>query len=72
MADLLDRTLINRGIADVSALGAAYLAGLQSGIFKDLDHLKQLTGDPVAFSPVAGRKDNVLAWYKGWKNALGY
>ena len=72
MADLLDRTLINRGIADVSALGAAYLAGLQSGIFKDLDHLKQLTGDPVAFSPVAGQKDNVLAWYKGWKNALGY
>jgi len=69
MADLLDRSLINRGIADVSALGAAYLAGLQAGIYKDLDHLKQLTGNPFAFSP-AGQTDNVLAWYKGWKIAL--
>ncbi|WP_158994521.1 glycerol kinase GlpK [Mucilaginibacter sp. L196] len=69
MADLLDRYLINRGIADVSALGAAYLAGLQAGIFKDLDHLKQLTGNPFAFSPV-GQKDKVLAWYEGWKIAL--
>jgi len=71
MADLLDRYLINRGIADVSALGAAYLAGLQAGIFKDLDHLKQLTGNPFTFSPV-GQKDNVLAWYEGWKVALAH
>jgi len=71
MADLLDRYLINRGIADVSALGAAYLAGLQAGIFTDLDHLKQLTGTPLSFSPV-GQKDNVLAWYEGWKIALAY
>ncbi len=71
MADLLDRYLINRGIADVSALGAAYLAGLQAGIFKDLDHLKQLTGNPFSFSPI-GQKDNVLAWYEGWKIALAH
>jgi len=71
MADLLDRVLINRGIADVSALGAAYLAGLQTGIFKDLDHLKQLTGNPFSFSPI-GQKDNVLAWYEGWKIALAH
>ena len=71
MADLLDRYLINRGIADVSALGAAYLAGLQAGIFKDLDHLKQLTGNQFTFSPV-GQKDNVLAWYEGWKVALAH
>lgn len=69
MADLLDRDLINRGIADVSALGAAYLAGLQCGIFKDLDHLKQLTGDPVSFSP-ATNKESVLLWYRGWKEAI--
>jgi glycerol kinase len=71
MADLLDRYLINRGIADVSALGAAYLAGLQAGIFKDLNHLKQLTGNPFSFSPVR-QKDNVLAWYEGWKIALAH
>jgi len=71
MADLLNRYLINRGIADVSALGTAYLAGLQAGIFTDLDHLKQLTGTPLSFLPV-GQKDNVLAWYEGWKIALAY
>jgi len=69
MADLLDRDLINRGIADVSALGAAYLAGLNCGIFNDLDHLKQLTGDPVSFSPALD-KEKVLFWYKGWKEAI--
>ncbi|MBW4889378.1 glycerol kinase GlpK [Mucilaginibacter sp. HMF5004] len=69
MADLLDRQLVNRGIADVSALGAGYLAGLKYGIFKDLAHLKSLTGNPVIFSPAAQRND-VLTWYKGWKDAI--
>jgi len=69
MADLLDRDLINRGIADVSALGAAYLAGLQCGVFKDLDHLKQLTGDRVSFSPAID-KEKVQHWYQGWKEAI--
>jgi glycerol kinase len=69
MADLLDRELINRGMPDVSALGAAWLAGLQCGIFTDLNHLKQLTGNPIAFSP-AKRRDDVLTWYKGWKEVI--
>jgi glycerol kinase len=69
MADLLDRELVNRGIPDVSALGAAYLAGLKYGIFKDLAHLKRLTGEPVSFSPAADKKQ-ILAWYEGWKQAV--
>ena len=69
MADLVDRDIVNRGIADVSALGAAYLAGLNSGVFRDLAHLKQLTGKPFAFKPVANRQ-TVLTWYKGWQAAV--
>lgn len=41
MADLLDREIINIGIQDVSAFGAACLAGLQKGIFQGLDRLPQ-------------------------------
>jgi len=69
MADLLDRELINRGIADVSALGAACLAGLQCGIFNSLDHLRQLPGKPVSFLPDP-QNTRVSAWYKGWQEAV--
>lgn len=69
IADLLGCELVNRGIADVSALGAAYLAGLQCGIFKGLDHLKQLTGEPFSFAPTA-QNQRILDWYKGWKEAV--
>lgn len=40
LADLLDRKVTNIGIADVSALGAAYLAGLHSGFYESIDQLK--------------------------------
>jgi glycerol kinase len=69
IADLLNCNLINRGMPDVSALGAAYLAGLQCHIFKDLEHLQQLTGSPIRFSPIEQR-EKVLSWYDGWKQAV--
>jgi len=40
LADLLDRKVTTIKIADVSALGAAYLAGLKCGIYKSLEQLK--------------------------------
>ncbi len=69
LADLLEKPVINIGIADVSALGAAYLAGLQQKIYKDLDHLSQLNSEKKIFKPSAD--DKVKAWYKGWKKAIG-
>lgn len=68
LADLLNKPVVNIGIADVSALGAAYLAGLQQKIYKDLDYLQQLQTDNRITQPTAN--DKVMNWYEGWKKAV--
>lgn len=68
-ADLLQCNLVNRGMPDVSALGAAYLAGLTRGIFKDIGHLKQLKGGKGVINPVPDATQ-IMAWYKGWQSAI--
>lgn len=45
LADLLCSDVIKSTMPDVSALGAAYLAALGKGLFKDLEEIKQLFGD---------------------------
>ncbi len=69
LTDLLAVDVINIGIPDVSALGAACLAGLQGGIFKDIEHLAQLSVGKQTYSPGPDR-ENVHTWYKGWKEAV--
>lgn len=68
LADLLNKPVVNIGIADVSALGAAYLAGLQQKIFNDLDHLQQLQTDNKITRP--SNNDKVMQWYKGWQKVI--
>ena len=68
MADLLGRPVVNIGISDVSALGAAYLAGLNAGIFQDLEHLSGLHRQRKVHDPSEGNKAE--QFYRGWKTAL--
>jgi len=51
LADLLNVNVTNIGIEEVSALGAAYLAGLQTGIFENLSDLAKLVKNRKIFSP---------------------
>jgi glycerol kinase len=69
LADLLETDVVNIGIPDVSALGAACLAGLQSGVFNDIAQLARLDMDRRTYSsgPDAQR---TRAGYEGWKDAL--
>lgn len=69
LADLLKTNVVNIGIEEVSALGAAYLAGLQQGIFHDIGQLKDLNVDRKQFSP-GPDTDMVCAFYEGWKKAV--
>jgi len=69
LSDLLNKPVVNLGFPDVSALGAAFLAGLQQKVFKDLDQLSQLGRDKKILQPSADNKIN--AWYEGWKKAVG-
>ncbi len=69
LADLLKTNVVNIGMEEVSALGAAYLAGLQEGIFQDINQLISLNVGKRQFSPGTDA-EKVNAFYEGWKKAL--
>jgi glycerol kinase len=69
LADLLRTRVINIGMEEVSALGAAYLAGLQQGIFQDIGQLESLNIERKQFCPNVDVKD-AHASYEGWKKAV--
>ena len=69
LANLLKTNVINIGIEEVSALGAACLAGLQQGFFSDISELKNLATDRKMFSPNT-ETEKVLAFYKDWQKAV--
>ena len=69
LADLLEVDVTNIGIPDVSALGAACLAGLQSGLFENIDDLKQLTVNEQTCSP-ASDAQAVRTFYGHWQQAV--
>jgi glycerol kinase len=54
---------------ETTALGAAYLAGLQAGVYRDVDDLKSNWKLDREFKPAldAGERDRLLA---GWRNAV--
>jgi glycerol kinase len=69
LADLLETDIVNIGIPDVSALGAACLAGLQAGVFEDIDHLKRLGTNELTYSP-GPRAQAAQTSYGGWQQAI--
>jgi len=67
LSNVLNTKVVNPGIEEVSALGAAYLAGLQAGIFKDIDELEAINRNSKQriFSPDNNR-EKVLKGYRQW------
>ncbi|HUA62959.1 MAG TPA: glycerol kinase GlpK [Verrucomicrobiae bacterium] len=68
-ADILDRTVVASGNADVSAIGAAWLAGLATGVWKSLDTLSALPRTVRRFDPsmAPARRQRLLS---GWRDAV--
>jgi glycerol kinase len=68
-ADILDRPVLRSASADLSALGAAYLAGLQTGIWKSLEEIEALPRSRDRFEPKmsASDRDSLLT---GWQEAV--
>jgi glycerol kinase len=64
LADLLAKDVSSIQTADVSALGAAYMAGLQIGFYKSIASLKKLNADKRKFAPAPGNKS--FQYYEGW------
>jgi len=69
IADLLKTNVRTLQLADVSALGAAYIAGLQGGIFKDFEALKEINHPQRRYIP-GDKRVIVQEYYKGWQEAV--
>ena len=71
LADLLGTNVVNIGIQEVSALGAAHLAGLQAGIFKRVEHLTNYNDNNAVFKPGnTSDQETIQQRYTGWINAV--
>ena len=68
-ADILDRPVVRSDAAELSARGAAWLAGLAAGTWPSLDALAQLPRAVTRFEPrmPAGERDRR---YAGWQDAI--
>ena len=69
-ADILDTSILRPENAETTALGAAYLAGLATGFWADVDELRALRASDEVFNPAMGeaQREELLS---GWKKAVG-
>lgn len=68
-ADILDAAVIQPEVLETTALGAAYLAGLQVGYYKDLQEIKQnWKKKKIFYSDMEEEKRKNLC--QGWKESV--
>ncbi|MGA3029069.1 MAG: glycerol kinase GlpK [Bryobacteraceae bacterium] len=69
-ADILGCPVSRSSSADLSAVGAAWLAGLATGYWKSLQELEGLPRETARFEPkmADGRRAELM---RGWRDALG-
>ena len=69
-ADILNKTVLRPAIRETTALGAAYLAGLATDVWKDRGEIRSLWHCNMTFTPnmEAPEREKLLA---GWHKAVG-
>jgi glycerol kinase len=69
LADILGITVQRPRQTETTALGAAYLAGLQCGVYDSFDALRQNWQQEAEFTPLmeAGARDRLIT---GWRDAV--
>lgn len=68
-SDILQKSVELARLNETTALGAAYLAGLATGYWKDLSDIKELDATQRVYEPVMD-EENRDGLYKGWKKAV--
>ena len=74
-ADILGRPVVAPPIAETSALGAAYAAGLAVGFWGGLDELRAMDSESRRWEPAmdeAVRAAGIARWHKGLERTLGW
>ena len=68
-SDLLNCKVIKPRVVETTALGAAYLAGLATGFWKDIAEIQQLWESDQVFDPVAQTEETEKG-FSEWKRAV--
>ena len=68
-ADLLGIPVVRPEVIETAALGAAYLAGLSSGVWRDLDELSRQWRAERTFVPTLPR-ERALEHMANWEHAV--
>jgi glycerol kinase len=69
LADMLDCRCERPLVSETTALGAAYLAGLQLGVYESLEEIAALWQCEGGFDPAMNEVDRARR-YTGWKSAV--
>lgn len=68
-SDILQTNILLPACLETTALGAAYLAGLNSGFFSSIEDIKKIHSYQCTYVP-SMKKDEVIRRYNGWKTAI--
>lgn len=68
-SDILETKVMLPKCLETTALGCAYLAGLNSGFFKDINEIKAIHSYQTIYLPLMPKED-VTNKYSGWKKAV--
>ncbi len=74
-ADLLGSVVVAPATTEISALGAAYAAGLAVGFWRDLDELRSMDAAPRRWEPAISadeREARIARWHRGVERSLGW
>jgi glycerol kinase len=73
-ADLLEVPVRRAAVQETTALGAAYLAGLAQGVWKDLSEISALWKEDRTFEPKdpAAAQEGYVGWRRAVERALGW
>jgi glycerol kinase len=70
LSALLEMPLKKQINPDISALGAAYLAGLKIGVFKSLAHIQVLNQENIKYISSTGSFQNLKKKYEHWQELI--
>lgn len=68
-AEMLRADVICSNTAELSAMGAVYMAGLGTGIWPSLEAIAKLETKTTVYTPKLP-DEQVIDWYAGWKKAV--
>ena len=74
-SDLIGSDVVRPRCIETTALGAAYLAGLSTGVWKDREEISKLWLEDVAFEPKMAAEDSeklIKNWHRAVERSRGW